>query len=69
MVNIVFFRPNTYDPDYKVTCPRLPNTGRIVFFWHKNTNMCGMSPLGIISTLFLLVWLENIFGMSECIMC
>ncbi len=26
---------------------------------------CGMSPLSIISTFFLLVWLENILGISE----
>lgn len=30
-----------------------------------NINRCGMSPLGMISTFFLLVWLENILGISE----
>ncbi len=65
MMNIDFFRPNTYVPEYKVTCPRLSNSGRFLFFWHKNTNRCGMSPLGIISTFFLLVWFENTLGISE----
>ncbi len=55
---IGFFSPNTYVPD-------LSNWGRIRFFCHKNTNRCDISLLGIISTFFLLVWLENILGISE----
>ncbi len=51
MVNIGFFRPNTYVLDYQIQ----------VDFFLAQINMCGMSPLGIISTFFLLVWLENIF--------
>ncbi len=46
-------------PDYQIQAEFF------IFFWHKNTNRCGMSPLGIISTFFLLVWLENILGISE----